>query len=235
MNPSVHKFGGVELANAAAIQHAVKIDATRRTRGAVVVVSAMGGVTDALLEVADLAKARKRAAAQRAIASLRARHAATANELTSDAKLLRAVVERIEHELDELEELARRIAAAPSRLDAATTDRIVARGERLAAHLMTAALSASDVRAQYVDATRIIHASGSHGNAAPVFARTARAIRQTLIPLMRRDVTPVVPGFIARGPRGAIMTLGRGGSDLTATLLARALGASTVTLWKDVP
>ena len=52
---------------------------------------------------------------------------------------------------------------------------------------------------------------------------------------MRRGIIPVVPGFIARGPRGAVVTLGRGGSDLTATLLGRAIGASTVTLWKDVP
>jgi aspartate kinase len=54
-------------------------------------------------------------------------------------------------------------------------------------------------------------------------------------PLLRRGITPVVPGFIGRAPDGTLVTLGRGGSDLTATLLGRALGAQRVVLWKDVP
>jgi aspartokinase/homoserine dehydrogenase 1 len=115
------------------------------------------------------------------------------------------------------------------------SDRIVARGERLSARLFTAALCARGLRAEYVDAARVIQASGRHGDAAPDFDGTARAVRKELLPRMEEGVIPVVPGFIARGPKGAIVTLGRGGSDLTATLLARALGAATVTLWKDVP
>ncbi|HEY7233735.1 MAG TPA: aspartate kinase [Gemmatimonadaceae bacterium] len=226
----VHKFGGVALANADAIRHAVNIVATRRARGSAVVVSAMGGVTDALLDIAELSRRGKRAAARRAIAALRERHVETANELIGDAKLIGALHATIDRELDDLATLS-----AVKRLDDAMTDRIVARGERLSAHLVTAAFSAHGIRAEYVDAARVIHASGGHGDAAPVFARTARAVRKVLVPLIRRGVIPVVPGFIARGRDGAVVTLGRGGSDLTATLLGRALGAKTVTLWKDVP
>jgi aspartokinase/homoserine dehydrogenase 1 len=113
----------------------------------------------------------------------------------------------------------------------------LARGERLAARLFTAALAAAGVRAEYVDATRIIHANGRHGDATPDFQRTARAVREELAPRMQRGIVPVVPGFLACGPKRVIVTLGRGGSDLTATLIGRSLGngASTVTLWKDVP
>ena len=81
MNPVVHKFGGVALSNAAAIQHAVRIVASRPTRGVAVVASAMGGVTDDLLAIADQAKRRDRAAVKRAVAALRERHVAVANEL----------------------------------------------------------------------------------------------------------------------------------------------------------
>jgi aspartokinase/homoserine dehydrogenase 1 len=237
MNPVVHKFGGAALANAESIRHAVRIVAQHRTGAIAVVASAMGGVTDALLEIAALASRGERNAAENAIAALRKRHLAAANELTPNPTLAKALGATIDRELDDLAEIAHAIAAAPSvvRLSASTTDRIIARGERLSAHLLAAALSASDVRAEYVDAACVIYANGRHGDAAPDFARTASAVREQLLPRMKRRIVPVVPGFIASGPDGAIVTLGRGGSDFSATLLARALDASAVTLWKDVP
>lgn len=235
MNPVVHKFGGAALAHAESIQHAVRIVGQHQTHGIAIVASAMGGVTDALLEVATLASRGERRAAKDAIAALRERHLAVAQELTPDATIAEALATTINRELDDLAEIAQALAATTVRLSAATTDRVVARGERLSAHLLAAALSASGVRAEYVDAGCVIHANGRHGDAAPDFARTATAVREQLVPLMERRIVPVVPGFIASGPDGAIVTLGRGGSDLTATVLARALDASAVTLWKDVP
>ncbi|MGH7528059.1 MAG: aspartate kinase, partial [Gemmatimonadales bacterium] len=73
------------------------------------------------------------------------------------------------------------------------------------------------------------------GQAAPDYARTDRSIQRLLQPLLARGITPVVPGFLGSTPGGEVATLGRGGSDLTATLLARGLGAARVSLWKDVP
>ena len=237
MNPVVHKFGGVALANAKAIRHAVGIVASGQRGGVAVVASAMGGVTDALLDIAASAKRRDRAKVKKAIESLRERHLDAAKELTSDPKALQELQTSIDRELDDLAHLARAIVAAPKRLTPAMSDRVVARGERLAARLFTATLCANGLPAEYVDATRVIHASGHHGNATPDFERTARAVDDMLVPLIRAAIIPVMPGFIARGPKGSLMTLGRGGSDLTATLLGRSLGhgASTVTLWKDVP
>ncbi|HKW46991.1 MAG TPA: aspartate kinase [Gemmatimonadaceae bacterium] len=235
MNPIVHKFGGVALANADAIRHAVDIVANGQRAGTAVVASAMGGVTDALLDVASRAKRRDRVGSKSAIESLRQRHLAAADELTTDSKQSKALRTSIDHELDDLARLAHSVVAAPKRLTPALTDRIIARGERLAARLFTATLRAKGLEAEYVEATRVIHASGPHGNATPDFERTARAVRDEIVPLIERGVIPVVPGFTARGPKGVLVTLGRGGSDLTATLLGRSLGSSTVTLWKDVP
>ena len=100
---------------------------------------------------------------------------------------------------------------------------------------MAAALEAAGTKAKYVDAIDLVHTDGAFGQAAPDFARTDRSVQRTLLPLLARGIIPVVPGFIGATPDGEVATLGRGGSDLTATLLARGLGASRVSLWKDVP
>src|SRR5256886_6155647 len=109
------------------------------------------------------------------------------------------------------------------------------RGERLSAQLFAAALEAGDCPAAYVDATEVVQTDGTFGNASPDLRGTARSARRTLGPLLARGTVPVVPGFLGAAPDGQVATLGRGGSDLTATLLARVLGAREVSLWKDVP
>jgi len=227
----VHKFGGAGLADVGAIRHAAQIVAAQPS-GAVVVASAMKGVTDALLDVAALASRGEVPAARKAIEGLRKRHLATAAELTADdAKLLTVEIDR---EFDDLTELVKRIVAGKPP-DLAITDAVAARGERMAASMLAAALSMLGVRATVVDATLVIHTDSRHGNATPVFARTLTAVNEHLLPLILDGIVPVVAGYIGSAPNGALVTLGRGGSDLTATLLARALNADTVTLWKDVP
>jgi aspartokinase/homoserine dehydrogenase 1 len=86
-----------------------------------------------------------------------------------------------------------------------------------------------------VDAVEVVHTDAAFGQASPDYARTDRAVQRVLAPLLARGIVPVVPGFIGVTPDGEVATLGRGGSDLTATLLARGLGAGRVSLWKDVP
>ncbi len=227
----IHKFGGAALADADAIRHAARITA-ERPAGAVVVASAMKGVTDALLEIAILASRGEQRTARAAADALRARHLATAADLAVGNGQL-STAEDIDREFDDLTELLARIGVGP--LDVAITDSVVARGERMAASMLAAALSAVGVRAKVVEATRVIHTDARHGNGTPDFARTVSAVNEHLLPLIREGIVPVVAGFIGSSPDGAIVTLGRGGSDVTATLLARALNADSVTLWKDVP
>jgi len=124
--------------------------------------------------------------------------------------------------------------AALADLSSRASDTLVARGERAASAVVAAALHAAGRRAERVDAASIVVTDGHHGSAAPDLAATRKRARRLLLPLLKRGVTPVVPGFIGAGPDGSVTTLGRGGSDLTATLLARSLGASRVVLWKDV-
>jgi bifunctional aspartokinase / homoserine dehydrogenase 1 len=228
---AVHKFGGAGLADAEAIRHAAQIVAAQPT-GVVVVASAMRGVTDALLDIAILASRGELPVARTAIDALRKRHVAAATELAPDNGLPSTA--DVNREFDDLTELVTRIVDGKLP-DAAITDAVAARGERMSASMLAAALSTLGVRATVVDATRLIHTDARHGGATPVFARTLAAVKELLLPLIREGIVPVVAGFIGSAPNGAIVTLGRGGSDLTATLLARALNAESVTLWKDVP
>ena len=90
------------------------------------------------------------------------------------------------------------------------------------------------IRDRLVDPLEIVVTDGRHGGASPELDATRLAARRVLVPLLKRGLTPVVPGFFGAAPDGSVATLGRGGTDLTATLLARSLSAAEVVLWKDV-
>jgi aspartokinase/homoserine dehydrogenase 1 len=232
--PQVHKFGGASLADAAAVRHAVDIIRRHRAEPTVVVVSAMAGTTDALLALAQQAGAGDARAVAPLIARLRHRHAEVARALLPGGRLRADVLAVITERFAELEALAEGLRLLRE-LTPRTSDYIVSRGERLSAAIVAAALEAGGTRARYVDATDLIHTDAAFGRASPDYPRTDRSIQRTLGPLLERGVVPVVPGFIGVTAEGAVTTLGRGGSDLTATLVGRALGARRVSLWKDVP
>jgi aspartokinase/homoserine dehydrogenase 1 len=230
----VHKFGGASLADSAAVRHAVEIIRRHRPEPTVVVVSAMAGTTDALLGVAQQAGTGEARTVASLIARLRSRHAEVARALLPAGRERAEVLAYISDVFEELQALAQGLRLLRE-LTSRTTDYLVSRGERLSARLVEAALEADGAKAKYVDAVELIHTDAAFGQAAPDFARTDRSVQRVLGPLLARGVIPVVPGFIGATPDGEVATLGRGGSDLTATLLARGLGAARVSLWKDVP
>jgi aspartokinase/homoserine dehydrogenase 1 len=232
--PHVHKFGGASLADSAAVRRAVDIIQSHQREPTVVVVSAMAGVTDALLAVARQAGGGDEHAVAGLVGQLATRHTETAKALLpagpSRADLLAHIAEVFE-ELQALATGLRRLRELTPR----TTDLVISRGERLSARLLAGALEAFGTETMYVDALELVHTDGVFGQASPDFARTDQSVRQVLLPIVSRGVVPIVPGFIGATPEGEVATLGRGGSDLTATLLARGLGARRVSLWKDVP
>ena len=232
--PHIHKFGGASLADATAVRHAVALIVRHKAEPTVVVLSAMAGVTDALLDIAKRAVIGDVLGALRESARLRARHVDVARAVLRGASQRAGVVATIGESFSELDTLVRGLDAVRE-LTPRTTDLIVSRGERLCATLVAAALRAGRVKGRYVDATRVIHTDDSYGAATPNLAATDRAARAVIRPLLARGEIAVVPGFLGVSPDGAVTTLGRGGSDLSATLLARALNARTVSLWKDVP
>jgi aspartokinase/homoserine dehydrogenase 1 len=239
--PHVHKFGGASLASAGGVQHAVQIVLAHRgtppsppPRPQLVVVSAMSGVTDALLDVAARAARGDTSHVKSTARALRAKHGAAGRALLPAGPERDALLATIDAAFAELEQLAGGVGIVRE-LTPRTTDYLVAWGERLSARLFAAGLAAAGCPAAYVDAVDVMKTDGTFGNASPDLALTERAARKVLTPLLARGVVPVVPGFLGAAPDGQVATLGRGGSDLTATVLARALGAREVSLWKDVP
>lgn len=228
----IHKFGGASLFDAAAVRHAATLIAAQKG-GRLVVASAMAGVTDALLQGATRAAAGDGDALRATAAALRTRHIEAARMLVKDKARRGALEGAILEMVDELEHLARGLAVLRE-LTPRTSDYIVARGERLSARLLASTLAELGVKSEYVDATEVVRTDDNYGGAAPDFDATEKAARERLAARIARGVVPVIPGFIGRSSSGHVATLGRGGSDLTATLLARALKATEITLWKDV-
>jgi bifunctional aspartokinase / homoserine dehydrogenase 1 len=220
MGLEVWKFGGAALADARAIQKAVERIA-EHDGPLVVVASALAGVTDLLL-TADPG----------AGGALRRKHEQAARAILPAGPARNQLIATIDMSVRQFEELCAAMRTLGD-LSPRALDALAARGEQLSALLLAAA--ARRRRARYVDALDIIRTNDVHGGATPLVGETQKAARRILRPLIAAGTIAVVPGFIGRAPDGSITTLGRGGTDLTATVLARALGARQVMLWKDVP
>ena len=225
----VHKFGGTSVADAARMRGAAAIVADASRRAAIVVVSsAIAGATDDLVEALDLAEAGDGAGAERFALLLLERHRAILADLGGasggpELELLGAELRQI------LISIA--LIGAPN---PRARDRVLATGEKLAVRLLVAALAERRLPARARDADRFLETDGRHGAASPLIGVADRTIVAALGPDLDGGIVPVVTGFIGRGPDGATTTLGRGGSDFSATLLAAALGAVEVTIWTDV-
>jgi bifunctional aspartokinase / homoserine dehydrogenase 1 len=232
--PHVHKFGGASLADSAAVRRAVEIIQSHRPEPTVVVVSAMAGVTDALVAVAREARGGDKGAVGSLIEQRRTRHEEAATALLPQLPNRASMIAQIVQTFRKLEEVAWKLRGLPE-IPPRILDQVVSRGEQLSALLVAAALEASGTRAEYVDALDVIVTDDTFGHASPDFAATDRNAAAVIAPILGRKAVPIIPGFFGKTAGGDLATLGRGGSDLTATLLARALEAQRVSLWKDVP
>jgi len=224
----VAKFGGTSVADAAAIGRLIGIVRSRTADRPVVVVSALAGMTDALLALAGPVQDGDGAALDGAIEALVERHVATARDLAGAESALPAIADDAGLLRRELEgSLGRRLR--PAELDA-----LAGRGELWSSRLIAAALEGADVAATWVDIRPIMVTDDRHGRATPHMpVLTARA-RGCLRPLVEGGRIAVTQGFIGATVDGAPTTLGRGGSDFTAALLGAALDAERVEIWTDV-
>jgi|UPI0003FBC6D8 aspartate kinase len=229
----VMKFGGTNMGDAAAIRHSASLAARSVDEGVkvIVVVSAMAGVTNQLLKIADDAQKGDIAAANDEIAAMRTRHFTAAQELgaSPDSAAVR--------EIREMHETLRQAVYGVYLLRELTPrsrDLIVAFGERLSAPLMSLALEQSGHRAKHLTGGEAgILTDTNFGNAKPL-PTTYERIKDRLSGFMAAGVIPVVSGFMGETEKGAITTLGRGGTDFSATIIGKALHADEVWGWKDV-
>jgi len=226
-NLLVMKFGGTSVGSAGRIRAAAAlVESARTKRPVVVVVSAMSRITDLLLDTMKHAEAGDRAGIDSNVRQLRARHHEAA---LGDIEL----IARIDALIAEFERLVNGMAMLGDR-PARSVDEAVAIGERLSSVLFAACLNAAGSPAAALNAAELIVTDAVFGNASPLMEHTSERSRRVIEPLLRRGIIPVVTGFNGSTLDGRPTTLGRGGSDFSASILAAALGAAELWIWTDV-
>ena len=227
-NIEIHKFGGTSVGSVARIAAAAKLMSVPGPK--VVVSSAMAGVTDLLVRVANVAEGSEPERAIERLEAIRESHHAVARELVDEPAALLAA---LDSRMDQAAALVQ-AAIVLGELSPRGRDRLISVGEKLAVQLLAAAMRAQGVAAVATEADGFLDTDGRFGMAKPITGVADRHIVAALLPRIERGEVPVVTGFCGRAPDGATTTLGRGGSDLSATLIAAALGARQVTIWTDV-
>ena len=227
------KFGGSSIEGAERMRHAAAlVRKGTETASVTVVVSAMKGVTDRLLRVANLlAESQNQAARQEAEVVVEL-HRATLREL----RLERLEHERVAHELKQLSsDLLHEIPQnKKAQIDTALFDRLASFGERFSVRLFAAVLVAEGVAAVPVASSDFVQTCGTFRDAKPQVEHTRRRGRQVLLPLLEAGIVPVVTGFIGATKDGRITTLGRNSSDYSGALIAHVVDAEELVIWTDV-
>ena len=230
----VMKFGGTSVGDAARIRSAAQIAAeASKDRAVVVVVSAMSGVTNTLIAAAGKAAAGDEAAAEALAKSLQAKHHGTIGELITNIEKRRELLAEIDSLIERAANYCRGCALL-GELSPRALDVIAGTGERLTARITAAVLREMGFRGVAFDASDLIVTDEVHGGARPLAVPTRSKTQAALLPLLEAGGIPVVTGYIAATAKGIPTTLGRGGSDYSATILGAALDASEVIIWTDV-
>lgn len=236
----VHKFGGTSLGDAQCFSNVADIVVTYQgegeypgTAGAVVVVSAMCGVTEQLITGARAAADGKDSVYREVKAGLLTRHLEVVETLLTRSRERLDVGGLVEDRLHELERFYRSIAML-GELTARGCDAVASFGEHLSSSILAAVLREREVRAQAISATDLIVTDDSFGAAMPLMDPTRRRLQQQIAPLVERGVIPVITGYAAATEQGVTTTLGRGGGDFSAAIIGAGLDADEVWIWSDV-
>ena len=233
-NLQVMKFGGTSVGNAECISRAAEIIARAAGEGSVVaVVSAMGGVTNRLIEAAQASAAGDMEAAGNLAETLRQQHQGAIEILVEDGDKRAQLAAELKEIIEEVTSLCRGTALLRE-LTSRTLDAISSVGERLSARLLASALRELGLNSVAVEATELIVTDNHSGQAEPLMAETRQRATARLAPLLAEGSVPVVTGFIGATVDGKLTTLGRGGSDYSATILGAALDAKEIIIWTDV-
>ena len=228
----VMKFGGTSVEDAPAIRRLISIVESRSAFQRVVVVSALAGVTDQLLEAGRSAASGRLGSALAIVRAIYVRHEQLADSLVEGSaygvldRVLRCEFQALESLLHELE--------ATRELNLESQDRLLGFGECFSSRLVTEALSQAGSSAVHMDARHCIVTDDKHGQASPLWDSVNQRVPDALLPHLEAGSIPVLGGFIGSTNQGLPTTLGRGGSDFSAAIIAAALDASRVEIWTDV-
>jgi aspartate kinase len=229
----VCKFGGTSVADAEAIGRAADIVRGRLPRRPVVVVSALGGATNQLLDIAQHAAQGNLLVALQLVGQLRDRHLREAAALLDGSPEADDVAAEIGAGFDELAHLAEAFRTL-GYVTPRSLDMVAAIGEHLSSQLVAAAFRHRGLPAAWVDARDVVVTDDHFGKAEPDLAAIERAAQDHLAPRVAAGVVPVLGGFIGATRGRVTTTLGRGGSDYSASLVGAGAGAEAIEIWTDV-
>ncbi len=229
----VIKIGGGSLKGKGNIQDILALVA-ERGRGHIIVVSALSGITDKLIDSMTEAL-RDEAAIPSILSHLKHRHILVAQHLIPAGKRYQKYTRDLSDHLGQLERLYYGLNFTRE-ITPKIADVISSFGERLSADLLASALQARGLQATYRMPHKIgLITDGKFGDATANVPKTARNLQKNLFPLLKKGMIVLVPGFFGVSETGDITTFGRGGSDYSAAVVAAAMDAEILEVWKDVP
>lgn len=230
----VIKFGGTSVGDADRVANAIDIVAERRHLKPVIVVSALAGVTNDLVAASEAACAQdpKRVAA--IIANVRRRHEDVALRLVQQkSDFLESFIRQLDKQIEEIDTILRGIALL-GEITLRARDKVMSIGEKLSSVLFAYTMMMRALPGEHVHSEDVIRTDDRFGGATPIMDATREQARRVLMPLLERNLIPVMGGFIGRTESGATTTLGRNGSDYSAAIVGAAIGADEVQIWTDV-
>ncbi len=226
----VMKFGGTSLKDVNAWETLARIVSRSLQRRPVVVVSAIAGITDQLVQCAETVLSGRK----NEVFQIFERISTTHFELCDSLAIHRSTRFATATRLRELQNVLQSICTLKE-LTPATRDRILSFGELLSAPLVAAFLLSSGISARFVDSRDVLITDSSHGRARPDLRKSRKRLRQLLHPVLDANQIAVIPGFTGATENGSVTTLGRGGSDFSAAIIGTLLGAGEIQIWKTVP
>ncbi|MCB9451995.1 MAG: aspartate kinase [Anaerolineaceae bacterium] len=237
MGTLVMKFGGSCVGTTSALTQTLNIvlHESHQWERLVLVVSALDGVTDVLIEATDMARLGDQRGYRRTVANLRTRHVALAGTLPLEINEKAALEAEIDRLLLEMLNLYQDIANAHTQQEAMVHyDATIGMGERLTARIVAALIRQNGIPSVAIDGTGLIITDDTIGSATATLTETQHRVTSHLNPILDRQIIPVVTGFIGTDSSGRTTTLGRGGSDYTAAILGSCLQAQEVWIWTGV-
>ncbi len=232
----VMKFGGISVADGGKIKEVAGLVHRFQKDGMqiVVVTSAMFSVTDSLMEIARKASQGKRESVREFIDGLTAKHKKAAEDAIADEKNLRHTMDLVNSRIEELKNILLGIAHI-GELTPRSKDYVIGYGEKLSGPILHGALQDLGMASRALTGGEAGIVTDDHfGEATPLMNLTTLQVRQNLEPLIEEGTIPVVSGFIASTQEGVQTTIGRGGSDFSASIIGAAIKADEVWVWKDV-
>ena len=230
----VIKFGGTSVGDADRVANAIEIVAERKHLQPIVVVSALSGVTNQLVEASEAACAQQPDRVAAIVEKIRQRHEEVALRLVQQkSDFLESFIRQLDKQIDEIQTILRGIALL-GEITPRATDKVMSIGEKLSSVLFAYTMMMRALPAEHVHSEEVIWTNDNFCGASPLMDRTTKAANEVLMPLLERNRIPVMGGFIGRTIAGATTTLGRNGSDYSAAIVAAAIQADEVQIWTDV-